>query len=539
MPLPPSGTTQPAGPYEWPNPQPITWSASWTGWLQQSTLAPDVSNLPLSFDWGVIDYISWYRSWTQNLLQTTLSSDTTHRPLSFDWGIADEITWRWYQSWTLNLLQSTLKPGPRPFAQLAWPNPPPVSWYQNWTPWGGQLLLKGKDRIYGGPGKVPVYAWPNPTPVSWYQNWTPWGGQLLFKGKDRIYGGPGKVPAYDWPNPQAVIWYQNWTENSILPTPTITAVPFRQQDWPVPQRITWLPFLLQGPLSVTPQPFGQSSWPNPQRVNWYQDWSVNLQLSTLSRPVAAQKDWPNPSRVGWYQDWSQSLALGLTPPVRPFAQLDWPLARAQESSIDLRTFVNQGGQRYLTGQDQLPNRQQDWPLPSPVSWYRDWLTNLVVNVPLGPKPFAQLYWPNPQPITWYRDWSGNLVLTFPSGKPFNQQDWPNPQPAVWYRDWSQALATLFGVSPQPFRQADWAVPPTAFQPDRGWVAPESLPLRTFVPAPMPFNVYTWPLQVPVTWSQDWSRNLMETTLAPPPPPPSTEIHDSPFVFGQVGRMMGH
>lgn len=70
-----------------------------------------------------------------------------------------------------------------------------------------------------------------------------------------------------------------------------------------------------------------------------------------------------------------------------------------------------------------------------------------------------------------------------AANPVQNRDWPNPR-SLPYWEYSSA----------------WLDPGNNFPPLPG--------------GPMPHNQYDWPNPYPVTWYRDWSRNLLQTTLAP-------------------------
>jgi hypothetical protein len=209
-----------------------------------------------------------------------------------------------------------------------------------------------------------------------------------------------------------------------------------------------------------------------------------------------------PQRTPWYQSWSQGISFGAL---------------------------------------QTPFNQEQWPNPSPVSWYQSWtsfgnsLTSVIQN------PFLPGNIPNPYPITWYQSWiqSGFLFPTpffqnvnsplpvvfqpidqtwiqslnlFYQSETFPnvQRDWPNPLPIGWYRSLEESGNALTFVSGIPFFQTDWPLPKTVQPIDQFWF--NSL---TNLPKPTPFLPLDWPNPPRVIWDRFWSQSLVPGALQRP------------------------
>jgi hypothetical protein len=96
----------------------------------------------------------------------------------------------------------------------------------------------------------------------------------------------------------------------------------------------------------------------------------------------------------------------------------------------------------MLGQDRLPNRQQDWPLPQQPRVLRtDQVQNLLLTAfaPTG-APFRQTDWQLPTPasrqaITWGFNLLQSTLAPPVVAAPFNQLDWPlpraTPRPILW------------------------------------------------------------------------------------------------------------
>jgi hypothetical protein len=161
-------------------------------------------------------------------------------------------------------------------------------------------------------------------------------------------------------------------------------------------------------LPTPTAPFSQEDWPLPQPVTWYREWIE--QGNALSTPVVAafsQDDWPTPIQPVYpiqLRNWRQNLVLTtlLGQDKLPFNQDYWPIPISPFSPVggrarDLRTWIWPGGQRYLVGKDLLPNNQDDWPVPPRVFWYRELNEpgNALTTVVVTGAPFSQSNWPIP------------------------------------------------------------------------------------------------------------------------------------------------
>jgi hypothetical protein len=127
----------------------------------------------------------------------------------------------------------------------------------------------------------------------------------------------------------------------------------------------------------------------------------------------------------WIQ--SVNLALTVTPPVKPFAQYDWPLNLGPRQPIQVFTGSYN---KNLIGQDKLPAGKIITQLPDQQRLAAfTWIN--TVNLALSVKPFAQYDWPNPKsPIfvtpTWIQGFSQFRQPPAARTIPFNQFDWPLP-----------------------------------------------------------------------------------------------------------------
>jgi hypothetical protein len=122
----------------------------------------------------------------------------------------------------------------------------------------------------------------------------------------------------------------------------------------------------------------------------------------------------------------------------PIRQMDWPLVVQAKTLHQGAISQPPGSNRLLNlyvGQDSLPNRQRDWPLPTMRVRHADQTT------PLGS--------------------ARNLNLLFGADAfPARQRDWPNPAPRRYATQsipigTPLVLSTLAGKDAFPVRQMDW------------------------------------------------------------------------------------
>jgi len=119
------------------------------------------------------------------------------------------------------------------------------------------------------------------------------------------------------------------------------------------------------------------------------------------------------------------------------------------------------------GQDQLPIRQSDWPLPIAAQpAVQTWIDQTKILLTAAQRPVVQSDWPLPsQPAPTVQTWINTIGLAL-TAKPFNQQDWPvpkaAPQPA---QSWTSSYnLNLIGQDRLPNRQQDWPLSAGHFQP---------------------------------------------------------------------------
>jgi hypothetical protein len=408
-------------------------------------------------------------------------------------------SWTW--SYNLNLRgQDQLPTGAQRYdLSPIWP--PYINDLRTWA-WEYDLNLIGQDRFPTGeqvwerptlpiPPAAPAWAWQyNPNLIG--QDFLP------FRQRDWPLPISPQQPAVSWVDP-VKIWLttpvlqltisQYW-DRPQLPIPPAQSwswsynlnligqdrFPTGKQVWerptlPIPPAVTWL----EGPqYELIAKPFLQSDWPNPtQPYRIDQTWSFR-QVGMIGQDQLAtgeqRTELPDrgPLRAQDLLTWIQTvnLALTTTPAAlnvtiskvfdRPILAV--PPAQSWTSSYNLN----------LIGQDQLPFRQQDWPLTSAQGRAGDWIQQTALVLTAVQRPFVQSDWPLPQvPQGAIQTWINTIGLAL-TAKPFNQRDWPNPtQPA---RD--PTLTTiaasynlnLIGQDRLPNRQQDWPLPAPAPQP---------------------------------------------------------------------------
>ena len=443
-------------------------------------------------------------------------------------------SWQW--SYNLSLIGKDKLPVGDQISDLAPAQKTPEQIQLHSWSWSYNLNLRGKDQLPTGdqftelPPRDPreVRAW------SWSYNLTLIGQDKLPPG-EQVYDRPAlPIP------PPALTWIEG-------PQYELIAKPFAQYDWPPappPYRIdqTWAASYNQNLIGQDKLPTGAQTTELPPRdfLRLFQTWiqSVNAALVTAPPNLNAQVhlfDYPNPrgAEPDWRRSWEFSYNKNLIGQDQlPFRQQDWPnpIAPAQvkdwiqQTNLALlsqptllpfrRTYYDlpplgpqQPAQTWtnsynlnLIGQDQLPARQQDWPLTPAAQRAADlatWINRVQFQLL---KPFAQYDWPNPIPP--FRDPTlgtiargYNLDLIGQDRLPNRQQDWPlsSAFTPVLLQAWIQAgLLAVPLVPPLFMRNQDWPVPRGPIQPDRGFSAPSNPNLPPTPPVITP-AVYNKPM----------------------------------------------
>jgi len=277
------------------------------------------------------------------------------------------------------------------------------------------------------------------------------------------------------PVPPARSWEWSYNLNLIGKD----RLPTGEQVWerptlPIPPAQTWLDL---PKYSLIAKPFFQSDWPNPTQpyridATWAASYNLNL-IGQDRLPVGVQvSDLPPRDFSRLFQTWisSVNLALTVTPPALTqtlFKQITDLAPRGAEP--DYRRSWEWQYNKNLIGQDQLPFRQQDWPLTPAPQRAAEWIqqTNIALLTAVQ-RPFVQSDWPLPQaPAQAVQTWINTIGLAL-TAKPFNQQDWPNPTPPARDPTLNTVAASynrnLIGQDRLPFNQHDWPVPAPAPQP---------------------------------------------------------------------------
>src|SRR5215469_15599996 len=403
----------------------------------------------------------------------------------------------------------------RPFVQSDWPNPQqPYRVEQTWT-WRYNLNLIGQDRLPAGeqsyalapsqvaPDQIQLRAWqwsynlnligrdrmtvgdqvydlaPSQKPPEQVQlhSWT-YSYNLNLRGKDLLPSGEqiSDLPPRDPREPRAWSWSynQNLIAQDKLP---VGAEIWERPTLPIAPALTWIQTVSYEEIA---KPFYQTDWPNstaPYRIEQTWTWQYNLNLIGQDRLPAGEQTTELPPRdfSRLFQIWIQqtNLALLTTPPtLLPRKGItDWPVPVAPPRLDQTWTASYNLN---LIGQDQLPIRQQHWPLTPEAEraiQLRSWIDTVKFALV---KPFNQQDWPNPTPpardptlTTWAASYNKNLIGQ--DALPFRQQDWPNPIPPAAVKDWiQQTNLALLSVVPRPFFQTDWPNPTQPSRLDQTW-----------------------------------------------------------------------
>jgi hypothetical protein len=296
-------------------------------------------------------------------------------------------------------------------------------------------------------------------------------------------------------------------------------------------------------------PFRQSDWPNPQPVQWYKEWqwSYNLNLVGQDRLPTGEiiTDRPALLAPALFQTWITNASLALTTaptfPRPPFNQFDWPLTPAAGQPAQSFTASYN---RNLVGQDQLPNRQQDWQNPVPLQWYRDWSINLLESTLfVKTTPFAQYDWPVPvAPLrideTFAASFNKNLIGQ--DRLPNRQQDWPLSLAAAqsvqtWIQSVNIGLLTPAGPLGSVFNQYTWPLTLAVQQPDRFVGA--SYNKNLIGQDRLPNRQADWPLPNRGPQQPDRGFSFFNPNYYPPtPPPPALGVPHNLHFHATLGRL---
>lgn len=237
---------------------------------------------------------------------------------------------------------------------------------------------------------------------------------LNLIGQDTFFGDPGCGPDYDWPLPRTP------------PRPDLTYTDSMQ------------PGLVDTFFGLAGAP--NFDWPVPQTPVYHVQ--LRTHLESFQPGIA-----------------DTFYGLGGAP------NFDWPVPQTPVYHVQFRTHLDHT-KLNLRGQDALPTRQQDWPLPK-----------------TPPRP----------DLTWVQPGNNFLVVIYP----FNQYDWPVSRSAevsfpaqlrTHTASRQQGLVdTFFGLAGNP--NYDWPLPKVPPRPDLTWLQSEV----TFLTVVYPFNQTNWPL----------------------------------------------
>jgi hypothetical protein len=497
--------------------------------------------------WGLIWQFGYGQTWILNLLETTLQPKLG--PLmgpfnQFDWPnarapAAIDQTWTW--SYNQNLIGQDILPAGEQFYVLA-PGQIPSEQTQlhSWQ-WSYNLNLIGRDKLPSGKQSYELAADQRPPWPNFLRAWE-WKYNLNLIGKDVLPSGvqlyelapaqkaPEQTQLHTWQwlynlnligQDKLPAGVQSW-ERPTLPIPppaltwidaykyTLFAKPFAQTDWPNPtqpyridQTWTWqynLNLIGQDQRVAGAQ---LSDLPPRDFPRLLQTWIQQTNLALLTQPqflpfLARNQDWPTPrgAEPDWRRSWTWSYNLDLLGQDQlPFRQQDWPLTPALGRSADLLTAINTTRFAIV-----LPFNQTDWPLPrGPQPLLQTWINTIAL--PLIAVPFNQTYWPNPTPpfrdptlASWAASYNPNLIGQ--DRLPNRQQDWPlSPAYAptllqTWIEQTNTALlaTTVSPYAPLPYlaRNQDWPLPGAPIYPNdlRAWPTQGSpAPVIPGIPAP--------------------------------------------------------
>jgi hypothetical protein len=351
LPIPPALTwldlpkynliAKPFAQYDWPNATPpYRIDQTWAASYNLNLIGQD--KLPTGeqiSDLPPRDFVRLLQTWIQ---QTNIALLTQPLPL--------QITISKYfdrpilpippaQSWEFSYNKNLIGQDQLPFRQSDWPNPIPPALVKDWIQQTNLALLTQPPALL--PYRRAYFDLPIAGPQQPAQTWT-WQYNLNLIGKDQLPIGAEVTELAPSQKPPEQVQLHSWAWSYNLNLVGQDQLPFRQQDWPLT--------------------------PAAQR---------GVELAT----------------------WLDRVKFWL---LKPFAQYDWPNPTQPFRDPTLATIAR-GYNLDLIGQDQLPNRQQDWPLSAafiPIS-LQTWIaaTNfalLMPATPLVPPLFLRNQdWPNP------------------------------------------------------------------------------------------------------------------------------------------------
>jgi hypothetical protein len=460
----------------------------------------------------------WISSTNLALTAAPTPADTTHIRRPILRSLPDQLQpllQTWIQS--VNLELTTAAPVAKPFVQYDWPLTPAAFQPERTVAASYNKNLVGQDKLPTGEIVTDLTPRPYEHHVQ-LRAWT-WSYNLNLVGKDRLPVGE-----------------------------SVTDLTARPYEYHVQLR-AWAWSYNLNLVAQDRLPFRQTDWPNPQPVQWYKEWqwSYNLNLVGQDRLPTGEiiTDRPALLAPALFQTWITNASLALTTaptfPRPPFNQFDWPLTPAAGQPAQSFTASYN---RNLVGQDQLPNRQQDWQNPVPVQWYRDWSINLLESTLfVKTTPFAQYDWPVPvAPLrideTFAASFNKNLIGQ--DRLPNRQQDWPLSLAAAqsvqtWIQSVNIGLLTPAGPLGSVFNQYSWPLTLAVQQPDR--VVGASYNKNLIGQDRLPNRQADWPLPNRGPQQPDRGFSFFNPNYYPPtPPPPALGVPHNLHFHATLGRL---
>lgn len=197
----------------------------------------------------------------------------------------------------------------------------------------------------------------------------------------------------------------------------------------------------------------------------------------------------------------------------PFRQREWPVPRGEASRnvailsqprLSLQTTTLAGQDTYFGAPGQV--QEYDWPLPIGPPYRQTAILAQPLGTPLtfvlttGTKPFNLNNQPNPAigpPPVQTQPLGSFIQLLLAGPTPFKQSDWPLPPPGPQQPTQTQPLGTpatfILPTGVKPFGQSDWPNP-------RGPQQPTQTPtlgtwLQVLLQVAPPFAQSNWPVPI--------------------------------------------
>jgi hypothetical protein len=308
------------------------------------------------------DFVRLLQTWIQqtNLALLTAPPNIFAQARQQDWPVPRGAEPDWRRSWEFSYNKNLLGQDQLPIRQQDWPNPIPPLLVKDWIQQTNLALLAQPPALL--PYRRSYTDLPVPAPQQPAQSWT-FSYNLNLIGKDQLPIGAELYELAPSQKPPEQVQLHSWAWCYDLNLIGQDELPFRQQDWPLT--------------------------PAAQRA---------VDLAT----------WVD--RVKWWL-------------LKPFAQLDWPNPTQPFRDPTLAT-VARGYNLDLLGQDQLPNRQQDWPLPQTAEYTLLRAFILSLNIPLLAPPTLV-----PPLFLRNQDWPNPTAPAYPN----NLRAWPiqgSPAPII-------------------------------------------------------------------------------------------------------------